>query len=614
MAGNSKYSFCFYNLHPLNNTNPMTYLEKLKAIRQQMSELEIDAYIIPSSDPHISEYLPERYKCIAWTSGFTGSAGTLVITQNFAGLWTDGRYFVQANEQLAGMGFQLVKLKAQGVAEYVDWIADHFRDGGVIGFDGKLASVGIADALISQLNPLGIVIKGDVDLLDAIWESRPTLPAEPAYLVGADITGQSTPEKIAVLRAELARQHVDAHLISSLDDLAWLLNIRGSDVACNPVVLGFVLVTSQKVGLFIDVGKLSAADQASLKADGVSLFSYDALGEELLKLEAGTKILMDPRRTCFAWYDSIPEGVAVIEATNPTTNLKAIKNDVEITNTRETMVKDGVALTRFFKWLEESLGKERITEISLAEKLRGFRAEQEGFVGESFDTIAGYKEHGALPHYKATPESDALLEADGLLLVDSGGQYYGGTTDITRVISMGNITDEQRTDYTLVLKGMIEGITTIYTYGTKGYQIDGITRRPLWTHLRNYGHGTGHGVGFFLNVHEGPQVFNAANVNVAIEAGMITSIEPGLYREGEYGIRIENLVLSRIVTENQFGIFMDFESLALCYIDTDLVDKSLLDQPHIDWLNGYHQTVYDKLSPFLRADERAWLGRKTEAI
>lgn len=592
----------------------MTHSEKLAAIRGLMHTHHIDAYIIPSSDPHISEYLPDRYKCIAWTCGFTGSAGTLVITREFAGLWTDARYFVQAGEQLEGTGFELVRLVTQGAAEYVDWIASRFPEGSVVAFDGKLASVLLAQTLIDKLSPLDMVVRGDLDLLDALWNDRPSLPNQKAFLLEEAITGQSTQSKIAALRHEMSLHRADAHLISSLDDLAWLLNVRGSDVDCNPVVLGFVLITSSAVTLFIDLEKLSSNDRAGLEWAGVSLADYDDVKGEITALEAGSTILIDMKRTCFELFSRIPGDVIVLAATNPTTNLKAVKNDTEIAHTRDTMVKDGVALTRFFKWLEENLGKEEITEISLAATLRGFRAAQEGFVGESFDTIAGYRAHGALPHYKATPESDVALEADGLLLVDSGGQYLTGTTDITRVISLGNITGEQKKDYTLVLKGMMEGSTTIYTYGTKGYQIDGITRRPLWEHLRNYGHGTGHGVGFFLNVHEGPHVFNAANINVTIEPGMITSIEPGLYREGEYGIRIENLVLSRNIQENQFGTFMDFETLTLCYIDTALVDKSLLDQKHVDWLNNYHALVHDQLSPHLSENERHWLAEKTKAI
>ena len=589
----------------------MNYIEKLAAIRRLMEQEHIDAYIIPSSDPHISEYLPDRYRCVAWASGFTGSAGTLVITRSFAGLWTDSRYFVQANEQLAGSGYELVKLKVQHAAEYADWLAAELPTGAVVAFDGGLMSAALAVAVLKPLAAAGISMKDGVDLLTPLWDDRPPLPSNPAFLLNETITGESAVSKLDRLRGEMARHHADAHLISSLDDIAWLLNIRGSDVVCNPVVLAFVLVTSETATLFIDETKLAAPEREALFASGVGVAPYGQV-EDYLGGLSGKVFLVDPKRTCSRIYNLLLP--AVREATNPTTRFKSVKNEVEIKYARETMIKDGVALTRFFKWLEEAVGKEPVSELSLAERLRGFRAEQDGFVGESFDTIAGYRAHGALPHYKATAASSSELRTEGLLLVDSGGQYRTGTTDITRVVSLGNATAEERTDYTLVLKAMIEGSTAVFPSGTRGYQIDALTRRPLWDELRNYGHGTGHGVGFFLNVHEGPHVFNAAAVDIPIEQGMVTSIEPGLYREGLYGIRIENLVLSTGYADTQFGSFMAFETLTLCYIDTRLVDTSLLEAKHIAWLNNYHAVVYDRLAPFLDEQERQWLAGKTAVI
>jgi len=596
------------------NVDAMDHAQKLAAIRSLMKQQHIDAYIIPSSDPHMSEYLPDRYKCIAWTSGFTGSAGTLAITQDFAGLWTDSRYFVQAEEQLEGSGFALVKLQVQHAPEYADWLAGELPENAVVAFDGELTSVSLAKVLINKLGPLRADVRGSVDLLTPVWENRPALPTAPAYVLDETLTGESTRAKLQRLREEMKKNRVDAHFISSLDDLAWLFNIRGSDVACNPVVLGFGLVTVEKAILFIDRQKLQTEDRRRLAEAGVELADYAEAGHALTHLEEGTSLLMDPKRTCFSLYRAAAPSVSIVEQTNPTTYFKAIKNPVEIDHTRNTMVKDGVALTRFFKWLEETLGREPITEISLAEQLRRFRAEQADFVGESFDTIAAYRAHGALPHYKATPISSSTLQSEGLLLVDSGGQYTTGTTDITRVISLGNITEAQRTDYTLVLKGMIEGSTVVFPSGTRGYQVDAITRKPLWDHFRNYGHGTGHGVGFFLNVHEGPHVFNTAAVDIGIVPGTITSIEPGLYREGNYGIRIENLVLTIENQDTVFGRFLAFETLTLCYIDTDLVDKALLDLKHIDWLNQYHVRVYQKLAPHLNEEERQWLAKKTRSI
>ncbi|WP_293934217.1 aminopeptidase P family protein [Sphingobacterium sp. UBA6645] len=591
----------------------MKYIEKLASIRQVMKEKGVDAYIIPSSDPHISEYLPDRYKCIAWTSGFTGSAGTLVITQDFAGLWTDSRYFVQANEQLAGTGFELVKLQAQGKPEYVSWLANKLQKGQVVAFDGNLAAVAVAQAVQDELLPLGIQVDGHIDILADIWEGRPALPTAKAYLLDVATTGQSTKDKLAAIRGKLKAKRTTTHFVSSLDDLAWILNIRGNDVKCNPVVLGFLLIDGDKNTLYIQSGKLSDADVASLNASGVTVEEYEKAFEAIRQINS-ENILLDPKRTCFAIYDAVPDSVKIIEDLNPSTLLKAVKNETELEHTRNAMRKDGVALTKFFKWLEENVASGNLSEISIAERLQQFRSELDGFVDISFDTIAGYLEHGALPHYKATDESNATLKPEGLLLVDSGGQYIDGTTDITRVVSLGNITAEERVDYTLVLKGTIEGSTAIFPKGTRGYQIDAITRHPLWSKLRNYGHGTGHGVGFFLNVHEGPHVFNSAAIDIPVEAGMITSIEPGLYREGQYGIRIENLVHSKVIESNYFGEFMDFETLTVCYIATDLVDKTILDQKHIDWLNQYNSWVFDQLSPSLSEEEKTWLADKTKAI
>lgn len=592
----------------------MTNFEKLAALRSEMKQHQVDAYLVSSADPHISEYLPERYKTMAWLSGFTGSAGTLLITQDFAGLWTDSRYFVQANEQLEGTGFELVKLKQQHAPEYVDWAMTNLPKGAVLAFNGKLTAAQLAQTLQSKLHNVGILTNGELDLFEKIWQDRPNLPKEKAFLLKESQTGQTTESKIEAIRQKMAENFTDTHIISTLDDLAWTLNIRGSDVQCNPVVLGFLLITLHDAELFIDQSKLDDNMATTLRAEGVSISDYVAVWKKISSLPTSSNLLIDPKKNCYTLYANIPSHTKIIESTNPSTLLKAIKNEKEIELTRKTMIKDGVALTKFFKWIEEELDQIEMSEISIAERLREFRAEQTGFVGESFDTIAGYQAHGALPHYKATPKSNSKLEKSGLLLIDSGGQYLSGTTDITRVISLGDITKEEKIDYTLVLKGMIDGSTSKFPRGTRGYQIDAITRKPLWDQLRNYGHGTGHGVGFFLNVHEGPQVFNVAAIDIPIDTGMITSIEPGLYREGKYGIRIENLVLSEDIDQNIFGEFLTFETLTLCYISTDLIDKTILDKHHISWLNQYHQLVYDKLSPHLNEPEKIWLQNKTKAI
>ncbi|WP_413512443.1 aminopeptidase P family protein [Myroides odoratus] len=592
----------------------MTHIEKLHAIRSLMKEQNIDAYIIPSSDPHISEYLPEYYKCIAWTSGFTGSAGTLVITQKFAGLWTDSRYFVQANDQLANSGFELVKLKVQHMPEYVNWIADQFTTGGVIAFDGNLASIAVATAIQSTLSPIGFKINGHVDLLSPNWNNRPALPTESAYTLPVSITGKSTADKLTLVREQLKQKRVTCHLISSLDDIAWLLNIRGTDVPCNPVTLSFVYIDAHQVTLFIDRAKLDTATVQELNGFGITLAAYTSLPQAIAAIPTGSTILLDPKRTCFATYDSMPKTVSIKEDMNPSTLLKSIKNEVEIAHERQAMINDGVAMTKFFKWIEENVATGTLTELNIADHLLGLRAAQPGFKDISFNTIAGYKDHGALPHYSADEKSSYDIKTEGLLLVDSGGQYETGTTDITRVVALGTPTQEEKDDYTIVLRGTIEGSMAIYTKGTRGYQIDAITRRPIWATLRNYGHGTGHGVGFFLNVHEGPHIFNPTPTDIAIEKGMITSIEPGLYREGKHGIRIENLVLAKDLDSNQFGDFMDFETLTICYIATNLVDKKWLEQTHIDWLNQYNEWVYTSLRDLISTDEALWLREKTKAI
>eukprot|EP00388_Colpodella_angusta_P008709 GDKJ01023660.1.p1 GENE.GDKJ01023660.1~~GDKJ01023660.1.p1 ORF type:complete len:592 (-),score=13.89 GDKJ01023660.1:89-1864(-) len=591
----------------------MTYVEKLQAIRQQMQADGVNAYIIPSSDPHISEYLPNHYKCISFATGFTGSVSTVVITADFAGLWADARYFEQAEAQLKDSGYELVKLKAQGVAEYIQWLEERLPQQATVAFDEKLTSILLGELMQQQLAHKNIQFKHK-DYLSPIWENRPPLPKAPAYLIDAAASGQTTAEKLAAVRKGLKAQRVAYHLISSLDDIAWLFNLRGKDVSYNPVVLSFALITQQQATLYIDHEKLSSADKNSLAKSGVDILAYETIANDLSLLTPESSILIDPKRNCFGLYKLIPKSVKKILATNPSTNLKAIKNEVEINHTRTAMVKDGVAITQFLKWVKEKVNEIQITELSAAAKLKEFRAAQDGFIGESFNTIAGYREHGALPHYSSTPESDVTIEAKGLFLVDSGGQYHYGTTDITRVLPMGDNTEEEKTDYTLVLKAMIEGCSTKFPKGTCGYQIDAITRKPMWDYALNYGHGTGHGVGFYLNVHEGPHIFNASATPIPIELGMITSIEPGIYRPGKHGIRIENLVLTVADQTNDFNAFYAFETLTLAPIDTTLVKRELLEQRHINWLNTYHENVYQKLSPFLSKEEQEFLKVMTAAI
>ena len=591
----------------------MTYQEKLTEIRKQMKADGVSAYIIPSADPHISEYLPEHYKCIPFVSGFTGSAGTLVITHDVAGLWSDFRYFEQATEQLANTGFELVKQKVQHAPEHITWLISQLNAGDKVASDEKLVSVLLGDLLTQQFSSKGIQLVSR-DYLDPIWKNRPALPAEKAFLIDEEHIGQSVSNKLAAVRSSLETKGADYHLISSLDDMAWLFNIRGKDVSYNPVVLSFALINQDHAKLFIGLDKLTEADKATLLKSGVEVFDYTEIEIALTQIPAEKSIFIDPKRNCFAYAKLIPASVTVIKDTNPSTQLKAIKNEVELRNTRTAMLKDGVAITQFLKWLSENIGKTVITELSAAAVLRGFRAEQAGFVGDSFNTISAYRAHGALPHYGASEDSNSTIEAQGLFLVDSGGQYHYGTTDITRTIPMGNNTEEESTDYTLVLKGMIDGCKARFPKGTCGYQIDAITRKPLWDYAINYGHGTGHGVGYFLNVHEGPQTFNPTATPVAIELGMITSVEPGVYRPGKHGIRIENLVHTVADVSNEFNEFYTFEALTIAPISTKIVKKELLEPAQIKWLNDYNELVYDQLSPFLTEDEASFLKEETKAI
>ncbi|AMQ01354.1 Xaa-Pro aminopeptidase [Pedobacter cryoconitis] len=591
----------------------MTYQDKLREIRKQMKADNVQAYIIPSADPHISEYLPKHYKCIPFTSGFTGSAGTLVITHDFAGLWSDFRYFEQGAEQLAGSGFELVKQKVQHAPEYIQWLNEKLDKGAIVATNEKLLSVLLGDLLTQQLSTRDIQLVSK-DYLSPIWENRPALPVDPAFLIADEHIGQAVSSKLTEVRAALLKHQADHHLVSSLDDIAWLFNIRGKDVNFNPVVLAFALINQDHATLFINPDKLTAEEKVTLLKSGVEVLPYEEIERALTQLPVNTSIFIDPKRNCYAYAKLVPSSVKIIKETNPSTNLKAVKNETEITNTREAMLKDGVAITRFLKWVEETIGKTKITELSAAAQLRQYRAAQEGFVGDSFTTISAFRAHGALPHYSASAESDAEVIPESLFLVDSGGQYFYGTTDITRTIPMGITTEQEETDYTLVLKGMIDGCKAKFPKGTCGYQIDAITRKPLWDYAINYGHGTGHGVGYFLNVHEGPQVFNPTNAPVAIELGMVTSIEPGVYRPGRHGIRIENLVQTIAIEVNEFNEFYGFETLTIAPINTSIVKKELLDQSQIDWLNSYHAEVFEKLSPRLNQEEIDWLKEATKAI
>lgn len=591
----------------------MIYLEKLAAIRQQMKADGVDAYIVPSADPHISEYLPDHFKAISFLTGFTGSVSTVVITQNFAGLWADSRYFEQATAQLQNTGYELVKLKAAHTPEYITYLKELLPPNAQVAFDERTISVALGQQLEKSFAKTEVIFVNK-DYVGQIWHDRPALPIAKAYILDEKYTGKSTGQKLADVRQAMAKADANYHLISSLDDLAWLFNLRGNDISYNPVVLSFALINGSHATLYIDSGKLSADDLTHLSQNDINIASYNAIEQDLQHLPSNAKVLIDPRRNCFALYKQLPQTVQVILDTNPSTSLKAIKNQTEIASMRQTMLKDGLAMVKFIKWLKEQLGNKKITELSAQAKLEEFRAQQQGFSGLSFGTIAAYKAHGALPHYSSTPQSDVEIEANGLFLLDSGGQYHYGTTDITRVFPLGNNTEQEAIDYTLVLKAMIAGSRLKFPKGTCGYQIDAVVRQPIWEQGINYGHGTGHGIGFFLNVHEGPHSFSPAAIATTVDPGTITSIEPGIYRPGKHGVRIENLVLTVLAETTEFGDFYSFETLTLCPIDTSIIKKDLLGATEIAWLNAYHARVFDLLSPHLEQNEMLFLKEATKAI
>ncbi len=591
---------------------------RLARLREAMARAGLAAYVIPSSDPHLSEYLPERWQARQWLSGFTGSAGTLVVTADFAGVWADSRYWVQAQAQLAGTGIELVKLSGgpQGLA-HADWLAQRLGAGERVGVDGDVLGLAAQRMLQDVLQARGIGLVTDVDLLESVWTDRPALPAAPVYEHASADACVARAAKLALVRATMRERGAQWHFISTLDDVAWLTNLRGADVNFNPVFVAHMLVGLEEATLFIGAGKLSSAIVDALAADGVRAASYDAAAAALAALPAGDTLLIDPRRVTYGLRKAVPASVNVIEAVNPSTFAKSRKTPDEADRVRATMEQDGAALAEFFAWFEGALGHEAITELTIDERLTAARARRPGFVSPSFATIAGFNANGAMPHYRATPASHARIEGDGLLLIDSGGQYVTGTTDITRVVPVGAVSDAQKHDFTVVLKGMIALSRARFPRGIRSPMLDAIARAPIWEAGGDYGHGTGHGVGYFLNVHEGPQVIShyaQPEPHTAMEEGMITSVEPGLYRPGRWGVRIENLVLNRADGETEFGAFLAFETLTLCPIDTRCVMLSLLREDERNWLNAYHETVRARVGRHVSGDAKRWLEARTRPI
>ncbi|GAB4474504.1 MAG: aminopeptidase P family protein [Burkholderiaceae bacterium] len=595
---------------------------RLEALRQAMRSHAIDAWLVPSSDPHLSEYLPDRWRAREWLSGFTGSVGTLVVANDFAGLWVDSRYWVQAETQLAGTGIALMKIAGAGSAAHVDWLAANVPAGGTVGADGTVLALAAARALEAALTAKGVKLRTDLDLLEAVWRDRPGLPPAPVFEHRAPFASVARSEKLATLRERMREAGADWHFVSTLDDLAWLTNLRGADVDFNPVFVGHALIGLERAQLFVAEGKVPPELAERLEREGFDLRPYDRAAQALARLPAGTTLLVDPRRVTYGLLRAVPAQVRVIESINPTTLAKARKNAAEIAHIRHAMEIDGAALAEFFAWFESALGRERITELTIDERITAARARNPGFVCPSFATIAGFNANGAMPHYRATAESHAVIcEAgtvrDGLLLIDSGGQYEYGTTDVTRVVPVGRIDAEHRRDFTRVLKGMIRLSLAKFPRGTRSPLLDAIARAPLWAVGLDYGHGTGHGVGYFLNVHEGPHGITphlAPEPHTAMEPGMVTSNEPGLYRPGRWGVRIENLVLNVPAQTTEFGEFLQFETLTLCPIDTRCVERGLLADDEVAWLNDYHATVRARVAPHVTGDARAWLEARTQPI
>ncbi|KOS69117.1 peptidase M24 [Lysinibacillus contaminans] len=588
--------------------------DKVEKLRQLMKENQMDAYIVPSFDAHQSEYVAEHWKCRQWISGFTGSAGTVVITLEDAGLWTDGRYYIQAEKQLENSGIRLFRMMDPGVPFYSEWLADVLKEGSTVGFDGNVFSINMVKKLEKDLKAKSIVLKMSQDLIGDLWEDRPEIPKGPMFTHDVKYAGKSRAEKLNEVREEMKNKGANYYILTSLDDIAWLLNIRGADVPNNPIVIANVIVAEHKCYLFIDSCKVPTSVKLELEAEGIELKANHEIQTLLENLSGGDAVILDTNKTNIRLYNAINSNTKKIESPNITTNLKAIKNEIEIKNLKWCEIKDGLAMMKFIKWLKNSVDKEEITEITAEERLEDFRKGEEGFVESSFDTIAGYKDHAAMMHYKANKETQYTLKNEGLFLIDSGGQYYDGTTDITRTIVLGKLTDEQKRDYTLVLKGFIALSSVKYLYGTTGSNLDVLARQPIWQYGLDYKCGTGHGVGFFLNVHEGPQSIRNDNNNVILEKGMIITNEPGIYLEGKHGIRIENMMLVVEDEKTEFGQFMKFEAITYCPIDLAGINQDMLTESEKQWLNDYHQEVYTKLAPYLNEEERVWLREETRDI
>lgn len=590
--------------------------ERLAALRDEMKNANITAYIIPSSDPHQSEYVADHWTSRAWISGFSGSAGTVVVTMDHAGVWTDSRYFLQAEQELADSEFELHKVFNQGEPDFIDWLCANVRRGDTVGCDGFMISKLQFDQYQKSLSNVDIELNASFDLISVVWKDRPPLPKNKAFVLDVAYAGEERNSKIDKIRTLLKEKKATSHLISTLDDIAWILNIRGSDVNFNPVVISYLMINKTDTYWFIDENKVNPGLRDELANDNIILKPYDSIVEYLNKLDENDQIYIDPGTLSIGIYKSI-NSRNILKGDLFSRSMKAVKNETELRHYNTAMRKDGVALVKFYNWFLEEMKSGTVTEFEIVEKLAHFRSQQEGYHGESFGAIVGYKGNGAIIHYSPKAGSSAEIRNSGILLIDSGGQYNEGTTDITRTFTLGDTTDEEREAYTLVLKGHVALAKARYPKGTKGVQLDVLARLPLWESGKNYLHGTGHGVGFFLNVHEPPQGFTAglsSRGNSTLESGMVTSNEPGFYKQDAYGIRIENLIVSKLAEKTDFGEFHCFDSITLFPYEPDLINSDLLSIEDMQWIDEYHSKVYKTLSPYLNDEEKSWLEAKCRKL
>ncbi len=590
-------------------------IERLKKLRNKMNEYGIDAYIIPTNDFHGSEYVGDYFKSRSYISGFTGSAGSVIVTKDEAGLWTDGRYFLQAETELDGTTINLYKMGEIGVPTMTEFLNDKLSKKSCIGFDGRVVSIGFVKNLKQSLNNLELSFKYNIDLVGDIWENRPNLSSKPVFELGIEYAGETRKGKFAKVRSFLDTNSADMLVLTSLDDIAWLLNLRGADVDCNPVFLSYIMLSNTKCVLYVNKEILSEQIIINLEADGIVIKPYNDIYQDLKEEASSTVLMMDENKVNYLIYENASDK-KIVNKLNPTTILKTVKNETEIKNAYLAHLKDGVALTKFIYYMKQNIDKVEMTEISASDVLESLRKEQVNFIGLSFETIAGYKEHGAIIHYSATPDTNKKLANSSFLLVDSGGQYLEGTTDVTRTISLGKLSEKEKTYYTLVLKGHLALSNAVFTKGTSGASLDILAREPLFKYGLNYNHGTGHGVGSLLNVHEGPQNISPAVMRASypFEVGMITSNEPGIYIPNEFGVRVENLILCKEYKITEFGKFLCFDDLTLVPYEIDAIDQSLLTKAEKEQIHTYHKRVYETLSPYLTKEEKFWLKGIVEAI